>query len=166
MTDSTPLPEASPDGDRSVAGMSGPDGPFLRLIKDRRIAFLLVGGINTLIGFCWFIPITFFFEHTWPNAGWTVFAIVLCAQFVSSISGFVLYRRFVFRVTGDLWLDFGRFQLVNLGPALLNLLVVPPLKLWLGWPTLLAQLVFTIVYAVYSWFGHSRFSFRRKKEQQ
>jgi putative flippase GtrA len=153
-----------PDTDAAPAGMTGPDGPFLRLFKDRRVAFLVVGAVNTGIGFLWFVLFSALFRAGWPDAAWTVFAVIICAQITSTLSAFVFYRKLVFRVSGHVWLDFFRFQLVYLGAFLLNLLVVPPLKLWLGWHEIVAQFLFTFVIAVISWFGHSRFSFRRRKE--
>lgn len=147
----------------AIGGTSAPDGPLLRLIKDRRVAFLIVGAVNTGVGFVWFILFSLLSRLWWPDADWTVFAVIVCAQITSTISAFVFYRKLVFRVKGHLWLDFARFQLVYLGAFLLNLVVVPPLKIWLGWHEIVAQLLFTIVIAVISWFGHSRFSFRRKE---
>src|SRR6516165_7545390 len=34
---------------------SAPPGPLIRLFKDQRVAFLVVGGINTVVGFGIFI---------------------------------------------------------------------------------------------------------------
>ncbi|MBP2437083.1 GtrA family protein [Microbacterium amylolyticum] len=150
----------------AVGGMKGPDGPLLKLFKDRRIAFLVVGGINTAIGFAWFVVFSLLFRNLLPDTAWTVFVVIACAQVTSTISAFFLYRRLVFRVTGQIWLDFFRFQLVYLGVFLLNYLVVPPLTLWLGMDEIIAQFLFTFVIAIASWFGHANFSFRRSNKEQ
>ncbi|MDT5139671.1 MAG: hypothetical protein QOD58_3933, partial [Mycobacterium sp.] len=34
---------------------AAPPGPLIRLIRDQRVAFLIVGAINTVIGFAIFI---------------------------------------------------------------------------------------------------------------
>jgi hypothetical protein len=34
---------------------SGPPGPLMRLVHDQRVAFLVVGGINTIVGFGIFV---------------------------------------------------------------------------------------------------------------
>jgi putative flippase GtrA len=148
----------------SVGGLKGPDGPLLKLFRNRGFAFLIVGGMNTAIGFVWFIAFTGLFHALAPGADWTVFPIILCAQWTSATCAFFLYRHLVFRVTGHFWLDYGRFLLVNATSAALNLIVVPPVVIRLGWPKILAQLAFTVVIAVISWFGHSQFSFRRSKK--
>ena len=157
MTSENPSTEA-------VGGMKGPDGPLLKLFRNRGFAFLIVGGINTAIGFVWFIAFTALFDAIAPGSAWTVFATIGCAQWTSATCAFFLYRHLVFRVTGHFWLDYFRFLLVNATSAALNLLVVPPLKLWLGWNQIVAQFVFTFVIAIISWFGHSQFSFRRSKK--
>jgi len=148
----------------AIRGMAGPDGPFLKLFRNRGIAFILVGGMNTAIGFVWFIAFSALFDSIDADAAWNVFAVILASQWTSATCAFFLYRHLVFRVTGHFWLDYGRFLLVNATSAALNLLVVPPVVLWLGWPKILAQLAFTVVIAVISWFGHSQFSFRRSKK--
>lgn len=154
--------EQDADGDaEAVGGMKGPDGPLLKLFKNRAFAFLVVGGVNTGVGFVWFIAFSMLFRAVAPDAIWSVFVVITCAQIMSTISAFFLYRHLVFRVSGHFWLDFFRFQLVYLTSFLLNLLVVPPLKIWLGWDEIVAQFAFTFVIAVISWFGHSQFSFRR-----
>ncbi|WP_203137779.1 GtrA family protein [Microbacterium sp. JZ31] len=159
-------PELPGGAEQAIGGGTAPDGPLLRLIKDRRVAFLVVGGLNTGIGFVWFILFSTLFRALWHGAGWTIFLTITVAHVFSTISAFVLYRKLVFRVTGHLWLDFWRFQLVYLTSFLLNQLVVPPLTLLLGLHPVLAQLLFTFVIAVISWFGHSRFSFHRRKEER
>ncbi|GAA3653200.1 GtrA family protein [Microbacterium marinilacus] len=157
--------ETSADGgdaaSAAIGGAAAPDGPLLRLIKDRRVAFLIVGAVNTGVGFVWFTLFSLLFRHWWPDEHATVFAVILCAHIMSTLSAFVFYRKLVFRVRGHLWLDFWRFQLVYLGAFLLNILIVPLLKLWMD--EILAQLLFTVVTVFISWFGHSRFSFRRKE---
>lgn len=163
---STPADETADDAvAAAIGGTTAPDGPLLRLIKDRRVAFLVVGAINTGVGFVWFILFALLFERVWPAGGWHIFLTIACAHLLSTISAFILFRKVVFRVRGHLWLDFWRFQLVYLVPLLLNWLVVPTLKLGLGMDPILAQFLFTFVTAVISWFGHSRFSFHRKDDR-
>ena len=147
--------------DEAVAGMTGPDGPLLKLFKNRAFAFLVVGGINTGVGFVWFVLLSALFDAVAPGADWADFAVITCAQVVSSISAFFLYRHIVFRVKGHFWLDLLRFQLVYVVIFPLNLIVVPALTIGLGWNRIVAQLLFTVAYVILSWFGHSQFSFRR-----
>ena len=34
---------------------AAPPGPLIRLVRDQRVAFLVVGGINTVVGFAIFV---------------------------------------------------------------------------------------------------------------
>ncbi|WP_309068026.1 GtrA family protein [Microbacterium sp.] len=166
MTQDRDREELPGGAEQAIGAGAAPDGPLLRLIKDRRVAFLVVGAINTGVGFVWFILFSLLFDQVWPDAKWTIFLTITCAHLCSTISAFVLYRKLVFRVRGHLWLDFWRFQLVYLTSFLLNHLVVPPLTILLGLDDIVAQFLFTFVIAVISWFGHSRFSFHRGKEER
>lgn len=137
-----------------------PDGPLLRLIKDRRVAFLLVGGINTVVGFMWFV----LFEVTVGRV-WGYIVTLLFAHVASVLCAFVLHRRFVFRVRGHVWLDLARFESVYLVALGVNLVLLPLLVEFANIDPIPAQALIVFVTTLVSWFGHSRFSFRRKAEQ-
>lgn len=139
------------------AGMTGVPGPFFRLIRDRRVAFLIVGAMNTAIGTAWFVLFLWLFPH--GPAGYL--GALVCAYFAAVLCAFVLYRRFVFRVTGHVLRDLARFAMVNLSALGFNLAALPLLVEMFEWPVLLSQLVVTGVTVVYSWFAHRGFSFRR-----
>src|SRR5690606_30079393 len=91
----------------TIAGMTGPDGPLLRLFRDRRVAFLFVGVINTVVGFAWFA----LFDVT-VGALWGYMVTLLFAHVASVLCAFVLYRRLVFRVRGHVLADLLRFEMV------------------------------------------------------
>ena len=139
----------------SPAAATEAPGPLLRLIRDQRVAFLLVGGLNTAVGFGGFL-----FFHQFLKF-WGGDAAVLAAQCIAIPFAFVLHRHFVFRVTGHVLRDLGRFLLVNVIPVGTNLLVLPILTRVFGWPALPAQLAFTVAWVVASFFLHRGFSFRR-----
>lgn len=148
-----------PGGDRTItppAGMAGPPGPLLRLVRDQRIAFLLVGVTNTVIGTVWFVV---FQQLLQARLGYIV--VLLCAHVAAVLCAFVLYRRFVFRVTGHVWRDLARFEVVNLSALAFNLVTLPLLVELAGLPVLLSQLLITGVTMLISFFGHRGFSFRR-----
>ena len=81
---------------------------------------------------------------------------VLCA--------FVLYRRFVFRVTGHVWLDLARFEVVNLASLAVNSVALPFVVEVIGLTAIPAQLLITSVTMLISVFGHRGFSFRRSPQ--
>ncbi|HZX99770.1 MAG TPA: GtrA family protein [Dermatophilaceae bacterium] len=143
-------PETAPP-----AGMSGPPGWFPRVVRDQRVAFLIVGGINTVVGFLCF-------------AGFLVvlgkqryLVALVCAHVVAVLIAFVLYRFAVFRVRGHVLADLWRFETVYLSALAVNFVVLPVLVELAHLPVLLAQALIVLVTSVMSWVGHKHFSFRR-----
>jgi len=145
--------------------MQGEPGPLLRLVRNQRIAFLLVGGFNTAVGFSLFV----FFDFTvgrWVDENINRIAgslvTLACAHVVAVLIAFVMYRRFVFRVRGHIGRDLLRFQAVYLVSTGINAIVLPIL-VQLGVDRILAQLMILVVTVLVSYFGHKYFSFRRSK---
>lgn len=138
------------------AGMQGGPGPLLRLIKDQRIAFLLVGTTNTVVGLGWFVLFQALLQQ---YVGYLV--ILLFAHVAAVLCAFVLYRRFVFRVRGHVLRDLGRFELVNLTTLGINAVLLTVLVSVAGFPVLASQVAITAFTVLISFFGHRDFSFRR-----
>ncbi|WP_267275629.1 GtrA family protein [Arthrobacter sp. CDRTa11] len=137
---------------------NGPPGPLLRIIKDQRVAFLLVGGINTAFSTALFVAIAWIYPDL-PSP------IVLSIAFVISlVAVFFVYRKLVFRVKGHFWLDLGRFTLVNLTMFFVNMVLLFAAHEVLGYPKIPAQITITCVTVVINYFGHKYFSFRRRPE--
>lgn len=160
----TPPPEPAPESQpnelpKPPAGMQGAPGLMLRLVKDYRVAFLIVGTANTVIGFLWFA----FFDITvgrWVGQ-YGYFATLACAHVLSVLCAFVLYRRFVFRVRGHVWTDLGRFETVYLVALGVNAALLAVLVSFLHFQPLIAQALIVFVTTLISFFGHRDFSFRR-----
>lgn len=150
-------PDASdPRAGRPPAGMEGEPGLLFRLVRDQRVAFLLVGGLNTAIGMGWFVV---FQTLVGDRFGYLV--ALVCAHVAAVLCAFVLYRRFVFRVRGHVWRDLARFEVVNLTSLGINLVTLPFTVEVLGVAPIPAQLLVTVVTMVVSFVGHKGFSFRR-----
>lgn len=134
----------------------GPAGPLLRLVGDRRVAFLIVGAVNTLSGFLWFV----LFDRTVGQL-WGYMVTLLFAHVAAVLCAFVLYRRFVFRVTGNVLVDLARFESVYLVGLGINVVLLPLAVEVGGLEPIVAQLLIVFVTTIVSYVGHSRFSFRR-----
>jgi putative flippase GtrA len=143
--------------DEPVRGIhTGPPGPLMRVVKDQRVAFLLVGGANTAFSTGLFIV----FALAFPQA--PSFVLLSASWTISLIAVFFVYRKLVFRVKGHLWLDLGRFALVNLTSLLVNIGLLSLFADLLKFPRIPTQLVITLLSVIISYFGHRHFSFRRK----
>jgi putative flippase GtrA len=129
-----------------------------RLVRDERVAFLIVGGINTVIGFGLYAALTVWVFHD-VYLGYTLSLVVSYA--IAILVAFVLYRRFVFRVTGHVVRDFLRFIAVYAVSISINLVALPVLVELVGIPPILAQAIILVITTIVSFVGHRSFSFRR-----
>ena len=130
-----------------------------RIIDDQRFRFLVVGSVNTLVGYLLFAAFTTFLFAEVPFG----YLISLVLSYVIAIMiAFLLYRRFVFKVAGRWWLDFVRFVSVYLAAIGINFVTLPILVELAGLPPLLAQGIVLIATTALSFVGHKAFSFRRR----
>jgi putative flippase GtrA len=144
--------------DPAAANVGNPSTPaerLKRLLSSQKVAFVIVGGINTAVGFLAFVAwITVLGDRFYGLA-------VALAYSVSIIVAFILHRTFVFKVRGSTVRDFLGFVAVNstgLGMNLVGMLVAVGL---LGIPPIPAQILVLGLVAVSSFYGHRHISFRR-----
>lgn len=128
------------------------------LLADKRVTFVLTGALNTAFGFGCFVAYQSLvgarFGYMWTLA---------LAHVTSVLFAFVAHRRLVFKVTGSVLSDLWRFESVNLVALGVNALLLPLAVEVAGLQVIVAQAGITVINAVVSWLGHSRFSFRRKE---
>ena len=131
-----------------------------RLLGDERVRFLLVGGLNTGIAFVLFVVIELIIGRH------TSYLVSLFAGYVIGvIISFLAHRRFTFRIvgSGNIVVDFLRFQSVSLVALAVNTLVLPVLVEFAGLTPIVAQAIIVVVTTVISYVGHKFFSFRRAR---
>jgi putative flippase GtrA len=142
---------------------SAPPGPLIRLFNDQRVAFLVVGGINTVVAFVIFIAcsqsVGHLVEHGFGRVGAALVTLGL-AHVLSVLFAFAMHRRFVFRVRGHVLRDLARFWSIYITAAGINFVALPVL-VELGLHRIPAQAVFIAFTTLLSYFGHRHFSFRR-----
>lgn len=135
--------------------MTGSDGPLLAVVRDRRIAFGMVGIVNTGIGYVVYALLIALFSVPY-------FLALVVAYAVAILCAFVLHRNLVFRVRGHVLRDLWRFTLVNLGAFLVNAALLPVFVGLLGMNPYLGQIAVAGVTMVATYIGHRDFSFHRK----
>ena len=133
----------------------------LLLLRDQRVAFLVVGAINTVVGYLPSSPGSWTVGERWGRP-WSYLAALACAHVVSVLFAFVLYRFVVFRVRGHVLSDLWRFETVYLSALAVNFVLLPVLVEIAHLPVLLAQALIVFVTSVMSWVGHKHYSFRRR----
>lgn len=142
---------------------SAPPGPLIRLVRDQRVAFLLVGGINTVVGFVFFVAcsqtIGHFVDRRFGTVAGTL-ATIGISHVLSVLFAFVMHRRLVFRVRGHVWRDLVRFESVYVTTFAINAVALVGL-VELGVHRILAQVIVFVPTLLLNYVGHRYFSFRR-----
>jgi putative flippase GtrA len=142
---------------------SAPPGLLIRLVHDQRTAFLVVGGINTIVGFGIFVAcsesVGHFVDHRFGKVAGTLVTLGV-AHVLALLFGFVMHRRFVFRVRGHVLRDLVRFESVYLTALGINAVALPVL-VELGLDRILAAAIMVAANTLVSYLGHRHFSFRR-----
>ena len=96
---------------------SAPPGPLIRLVHDQRVAFLVVGGINTVVGFAIFVAcsetVGHLVDHRFGKVAGSLVTLGI-THVLGVLFAFVMHRRFVFRVRGHVLRDLVRFWSVYL----------------------------------------------------
>jgi putative flippase GtrA len=136
------------------------------LLRDERVAFLLVGGFNTVFAFLLFAGLAATAGRALDAAGLPVLGslVPLAGSYaVAVLVAFVLYRRLVFRVRGHVLRDLARFVSVYAVSITVNAVSLP-LLVALGVPRLVAQALIVVVITLISYVGHRWFSFRRPRD--
>lgn len=120
------------------------------------LRYLLVGAWNTLFGYGLFAALVLALGDTLS------YLVLLVVSYVASVTqAFALYRILVFRVTGNLVVDYLRFWGVYVTAFLANLALLPLLVEGAGVPVLAAQAAVVGLTVALSYLAHERFSFRR-----
>ena len=130
-----------------------PNGPSLRaLLAREEVRFLIVGVINTAVGYALFALFLLVFDYL----------VSLYLSYAVAVTlAFVLHRRFTFRVRGNVVVDFVRFVGVYVVSLAVNSVVLPVLVELVGLHPLIAQGIALVITTLISYVGHKWFSFRR-----
>jgi len=142
---------------------SAPPGPLIRLIRDQRVAFLVVGAINTVVGFGMFVACSETVGHLVDRRFGTVagsLVTVSLSHVLSVLFAFVMHRRLVFRVRGHMLRDLVRFESVYLTTLGINAVALTVL-VELGVHRVPAQAIVFLPILLLNYLGHRYFSFRR-----
>ncbi|OBJ24967.1 GtrA family protein [Mycobacterium colombiense] len=143
---------------------TGPPGPLIRLARDQRVAFLVVGGINTVVGFGIFVGCSMTVGHLVDRRFGTIagsLVTVAVAHVFSVLFAFMMHRRLVFRVRGHVLRDLARFESVYLTSLGINAVALT-LLVELGVRRIPAQAIVFLPTLLLNYLGHRYFSFRRR----
>lgn len=135
-------------GERLLERLTGRSGQPLR--------FLIVGGINTVVGLAAY-PLLLSFVP-WFRVHY--FLGLLLVQVLCLIFAFLTHKYGTFRARGNVLHEFWKFSTFYLANYAANWLALPALVEWGGIDPILAQTGFAIIVVIGSYFWHSRVSFK------
>lgn len=143
---------------------SAPPSLLTRVVRDQRVAFFLVGMINTAFGFAVFVAcsktVGQAVDHRFGKVAGSLVTVSI-THVLAVLFAFVMHRHFVFRVRGHLLRDLARFWSVYITAGAINFVALPVL-VELGLDRIPAQVIIVVFNTLLSWFGHRHFSFRRR----
>lgn len=130
----------------------------MSVFQDQRVRFLIVGATNTAIGY---VSFAFLSLRVFDHLRFGYLLSLYLSYAIAIIVAFILYRHFVFKVTGNVLPDFVRFCGVYLAALTINTVTLPFLVEVVRLHPLAAQFLVMLMTAVMSFFGHREFAFRR-----
>ncbi len=128
-----------------------------RLIGARQVRFLLVGGVNTVMGLSIYPSLLFIFPYFQKN----YMSALFLAQGICLIVAYILYKTIVFRSRANIVREFARFSSFYMTIYLVNALILPLMVEGLLVKPMIAQTGFTLLTILGSYLWHSRVTFTR-----
>lgn len=133
-------------------------GRRLAGLNQTQIRYLIVGGLNTVVGLTVFPALYFLLGPLDLH----YLAIMSLSQVVCVTFSFVTQKLIVFRTRGGYLREYGKFLVFHFLNYLANLFVLPLLVEMAGMSPIWAQTGFTVFVILTSYFWHSRITFSRK----
>jgi putative flippase GtrA len=122
-----------------------------------KLRFVLVGLLNTLIAFALFTALVLF-----SRPGFQVLYVIILSSSLSYVSGFFLYKKFVWRESAASIYEFIKFVKSNLVFLTLNLMSLYLFVNRLNFDPIAVQLFTTGILVVVSFLIHDRWTFSQK----
>jgi putative flippase GtrA len=122
--------------------------------RREQLLYLVVGGWNTIFGFCAWALMQYLLGDHLPYL-----VVVVLAWPIAVLNAYLGYRYVVFRSRGSMLRELPRFSLVYLATLVVNLALLPVALAVLPFSIYVIQALFTVVVVVCSYLGHKYFSF-------
>ena len=131
---------------------------FAKILDDQRIRFVIVGGINTVVGYGTFAFMIFTNTH--------YLVANICSTMVGIICSYMLNKYFTFRSCNKSIMEICRFISVYLFSFAVGNLVLLVTVEWMRLTPYLAGGINLVTTTIISWFGHKYFSFKNNGERR
>ena len=137
---------------------------FLKNYK-LQIKFILVGAWNTVFGYLLFFSLDIIFEKIFENRQIAYMTAIFLGQIISIISAFFLHKYLTFnsyKKGKEAIIEFFKFCMTYAFVFILNLIFLPIIVEFLNIHPRVAALIIIIFSSVISFYGHLKFSFKKK----
>lgn len=124
-----------------------------------KIEYLLVGGVNTVIGLSAF-PALYFLTKSYKLHYMVVLAV---SQILCVTIAFFTNKYFVFRTKGNYLSEYMKFSAFYSAYFVINLIVMPVLVEMAGMSPVKSQILISIGIIISSYFWHSKITFVTRK---
>ena len=124
--------------------------------NEKQIRFLIAAGINTAFGLSIYPILLLSFAILNRHYLWALGI----AQALSLLFAFAVYKIGVFRTQAGIVGEFGKFASFYLINYAANWIALPLLVEAAGIPPIFAQIAFSLILMLGSWFWHSRITFK------
>ena len=129
---------------------------------EKKLRFLIAGGINTLVGLSVYPLLYLLLEPL----GWGYIQVLLLAQVICITFSFVSNKYFVFKTRGNIHKEYVKFFLFYGLYLALNLLCLPLLVEKVGISPIISQTLFSVAIITSSYFWHNFITFKQAKESR
>ena len=145
--------------------METPEGTLFEKIWHRfgkQLRFLIVGGVNTLVGLATYPLLLVSFPLLHQHY---LFALLI-AQIVNIAFAYVMYKRNVFKTKANFFREFSQFASFYVIVFALNWATLPALVELGGLSPIWAQLGFSLLTVAASYGWHSKLTFRPRTKDE
>ena len=133
---------------------------LVALIRDKKIRFLLVGGINTIWGILSFPLIYVLLEPM----RFHYLVILTFAYLVNTVLSYSTQKKFVFQTHGNIAREFAKFSSLQVVFFFINLVILPIVVEIFFVDPRLAQTSFAVLLAAISFLFHERVTFKSRNK--
>lgn len=127
---------------------------------EKKLRFLIAGGLNTVIGLSVY-PILYYFLEP---LGVGYIQVLLLAQIICITFSFISNKYFVFKTKGNIKKEYAKFFMFYGLYLVLNLICLPFLVEAIQISPIISQTFFSIAIIISSYFWHNFITFKQPKE--
>jgi len=131
--------------------------------QDVKIRFVLVGICNTIFGYAVFFILDTIFENIFTKRYTAYISAMVLGQIISTFNAFIFHKYVTFKskIKGQgIIIEYFRFGLTYVFTFLLSLILLPFFVEVINVHPRISAAIVILIGTVFSYVGHSRFSFR------